>query len=390
MNRFADRDGNIETEIQKSLRNIHGGIMNILSIVMRMRTKILAVCFASLLPLFTLTATMAPLHVAAQELNALVWCDHADDKFLQPFEETHNVKVNVKTYEGTGAALSIIEQSSPGDWDVLVVDAPDAPTVAGLGLLQPFDESQLPINDLFPDLTQAPFNYLDGKRYTVPEKFGYYGVAYNKDKVDPEDMKTADVMWNSKYKGRVAVYDYYFPTMQLVAISMGIAPDNITLDDLEVIRERLLAMKPNIKMVGDIVSVQNALVNGDVDIILNAAEFVVSGLMPTLPNLDWNIFEEGGLMWIQGLSIFKDSKNKDLALEFVKYVISPEGQSRLATSECYWAMPSNSKTQLSDAEREILRWEEQPSYLARSVPSTISRPEIDSRMLDIWTEFLQK
>jgi len=362
--------------------------MNILS--NDMRKSIHTTGFALIMSVFALTAGVVPLNAAAQELNALVWCDHADEKLLQPFEEMHNVKVNVKTYEGTGAALSIIEQSAPGDWDVLVVDAPDAPTVAGLELLEPFDESTLPLNELFPSLTEAPFNYLDGKRYTVPEKFGYYGVAYNKDKVDPEDMKTAEVMWNPKYKGRVAVYDYYFPTMQLVAISMGIAPDNITADDLAAIRDRLLEMKPNIKMVGDIVSVQNALVNGDVDIILNAAEFVVSGLMPTLPNLDWNIFEEGGLMWIQGLSIFKDSENKDLALEFVKYIVSPEGQSRLATSECYWAMPANSRTELSGAEREILRWDEQPGYLARSVPSTISRPEIDAQMLDIWTEFLQR
>ena len=64
---------------------------------------------------------------AAGELNVLVWCDHADKKLLAPFETKHNVKINVKTYEGTGTALSIIEQSSPGDWDVLVVDAPDTP-----------------------------------------------------------------------------------------------------------------------------------------------------------------------------------------------------------------------------------------------------------------------
>ncbi len=327
--------------------------------------------------------------VAAEDLNVLVWCDHADDKLIKPFEEMHNVNVNVKTYEGTGTALSILEQSAPGDWDVLVVDAPDAPVVAGLGLLEPLNDSDLPLDDLFSPLTAAKFNYVDGNRYTIPEKFGYYGVVYNKDKVDPNDMKSAQVMWNDKYKGRVAVYDYYFPAMQLIAISMGIHPDNIGMDDLPQIREKLLEMRSNVKMIGDIVSVQNALVNGDVDIILNAAEFAVSNLMTSLPHLDWTIFEEGGLMWIQGLSIMKDSKNKDLALEFVKYVVSPEGQGRLSTSECYWAMPANSKTDLAADEKEILRWDEQSGFLARSVPSTISQPDIDAEMLDIWTEFLQ-
>ncbi len=327
---------------------------------------------------------------AADALNVLVWCDHADEKLIKPFEDKHNVKVNVKTYEGTGTALSIIEQSAPGDWDVLVVDAPDAPVVAGLGLLAPLNDADLPLDNLFDPLTAAGFNYVDGNRYTVPEKFGYYGVVYNKDKVDPEDMKSAQVMWNDKYAGRIAVYDYYFPAMQLIAISMGIAPDDITMEHLPQIREKLLEMRSNVKMIGDIVSVQNALVNGDVDIIVNAAEFAVSNLMPSLPHLDWTIFEEGGLIWIQGLSIMKDSKQKDLALEFVKHVISPEGQSALATSECYWAMPANATTELSADERAILRWDEQSGFLARSVPSAISQPDIDAEMLDMWTEFLQK
>ncbi|TIN81837.1 MAG: spermidine/putrescine ABC transporter substrate-binding protein, partial [Mesorhizobium sp.] len=56
----------------------------------------------------------------AADLNALIWCDHADPALLQPFEEANGVKVNVKEFEGTGAGLAIVEQSQPGDWDVMV------------------------------------------------------------------------------------------------------------------------------------------------------------------------------------------------------------------------------------------------------------------------------
>jgi len=132
---------------------------------------------------------------AADELNVLVWCDHADELLLKPFEQAHGVKVNVKTYEGTGTALSIIEQSSPGDWDVLVVDAPDTRVFADQGLLEPLDGGNYPLEDLFEPLTAAAFNNIGGARYAVPEKFGYYGVAYNKEKVDEADMRSAQVMW---------------------------------------------------------------------------------------------------------------------------------------------------------------------------------------------------
>ncbi len=73
-----------------------------------------------------LMASTAP---AAEELNALVWCDHTDPALIQPFEEKHNVRVNLKEYEGTGTALAIVEQSQPGDWDVFVVDGVDVPRV---------------------------------------------------------------------------------------------------------------------------------------------------------------------------------------------------------------------------------------------------------------------
>ncbi len=326
---------------------------------------------------------------AAEELNILVWCDHADRKLVEPFEEAHKVRVNVKTYEGTGTALGILEQSRPGDWDVVVIDAQDVPMVARTGILEQLSDGDVPWDDIFPQLRSAPYTYVDGKLYAVPEKFGYYGVAYNKNKVDPADMRSAQVMWNEKYKGRIGVYDYYFPCIQLIGISMGLAPSQITLDNLPQIRERLLGMKKLVRVIGDIVSVQNALVSGDVDLVVNGAEFTVSNLMPDNPRLDWVIFNEGGLLWNQGLAILADSKKKELAQAFVDHAISPSGQGLLATSDCFWAMPANKNAVLSDAEKAILRWDEQGDFLARSYPSTIGEPALDAAMLDLWGEFIQ-
>ena len=61
----------------------------------------------------TAVAAMASTPVGAAELNALVWCDHADPALLGPFEDANGVTVNVKEFEGTGAGLAIVEQSRP-------------------------------------------------------------------------------------------------------------------------------------------------------------------------------------------------------------------------------------------------------------------------------------
>ena len=339
----------------------------------------------------TTTNTLKPqLSWATNELNILVWCDHADPKLLQPFEQAHNVRVNVKTYEGTGTALSIIEQSQPGDWDVFVIDAPDVPQVAKQGLLASLNKDDYPWDDLFEQIRNAPYNSVEGKLYSVPEKFGYYGIAYNDSKVDGTDMSSNDVMWNPKYKGRMAVYDYYFPVIQMIAISLGMKPSDVNVQNLEEkIRPKLLELKPQVSLIGDIVGVQNALVSGNVDMIVAGAEFAVSVLTTEKPELQWTIAENGGLIWTQGLAIFEDSNKKDLANEFVKWVISSEGQGLLATSDCYWAMPTNSNAALNDAQKQILRWDEQPGFLAKSHLSFLPQPELDSAMLELWMEFVQ-
>lgn len=338
----------------------------------------------------TAAGVMLPRNVRADgELNILVWCDHADPALLGPFEEAHGVTVNAKTYEGTGTALSILEQSAPGDWDVIVIDAPDVPQVADLGILTELSEDIAPWNDIFPQLREAPYTHVDGKSYAIPEKFGYYGFCYNKEVVDPADAKRGDIAWNDAYKGRIAVYDYYFPVLQMIGLSMGLKPAEITLGDLGAIREKLLAMKPNTKVIGDIVSVQNALVTGSVDVVVGGAEFTVSNLMPTNPHLDWVISDDGGLIWNQGIGILSDSNRKDLASQFLKWILSPKGQGLLATSECFWAMPANQTAEVSDADKATLRWDDQADFLARSEVSLLPDVEMDAAMLDIWTEFLQ-
>ena len=120
----------------------------------------------------------------AADLNALIWCDHADPALLQPFEEANGVKVNVKEFEGTGAGLAIVEQSQPGDWDVMVIDSIDVPRGVEKGLFEPLPEDKLPFADLFPEVTMDGSTKVDGKRYGITEKFGYNTIGFNKTKVD--------------------------------------------------------------------------------------------------------------------------------------------------------------------------------------------------------------
>ena len=329
---------------------------------------------------------------SAQELNALVWCDHTDPALLQPFEEQYGVKVNVKEYEGTAAGLTLLEQSRPGDWDVLVIDAVDVGRAVEGGFLAELPADQLPTADFFPEVVMAENNVIGGKTYAVTEKFGYNTVAFDKSKVDPADMEDMASLTSGKYDGRIAIYDYYLPVIGLVALGQGVATADITAEALAGLKDPLLALRKASKQVSDVVSAQTALATGDVDIVVGGGEWLTAVLTAENANLDWTIPTQGGLRWAQSIGVVAGSEQSDLALEFVKYITSPEGQARLATSSCYWGMPANAKAGdvLTADQKAVLRWDQQADFLARAQLYPIPDADLDMAMQDLWTQMLNQ
>jgi spermidine/putrescine transport system substrate-binding protein len=341
---------------------------------------------ASALVLATVAATTS---VSAADLNALIWCDHADPALLKPFEEANGIKVNVKEFEGTGAGLAIVDQSQPGDWDIMVIDSIDIPRGVEKGLFDALPEDKLPIADLFTEVTMDGSTKVDGKRYGITEKFGYNTISYNSSKVDPSDMQSMNALLGDKYKGRIALYDYYLPVIGMAALAIGKKTADIAEADLPAIREVLLKMKANSKLVGDVVQSQTAIATGEADILIGGGEWVTAGLAKENPALDFSIPQEGAILWSQSLAMFSASKNKDMALKFIQYVMSPEGQARLATSSCYWGMPANKMAALDDAQKKTLRFDEQAEFLKRAQPYPAPSADLDKKMQDLWTEMLQ-
>jgi spermidine/putrescine transport system substrate-binding protein len=329
---------------------------------------------------------------AQEELNALVWCDHTDPALIEPFEQAFDVKVNLREYEGTGAALALLDQSRPGDWDVLVIDGIDVFRAVDAGILAPLPQDALPINDFFPEVVMAENNTVDGVTYAVTEKFGYNTISYNSDKVDPADMQSLSSVWSEKYAGRISIYDYYLPVMGLAAIAEGVMTSDITSSDLDAIGGTLSTMRSRAASVAGVVAAQTALATGEVDIVVGGGEWLTAVLAEEQPELTWTIPKEGAVRWAQSIGVVEGSENPDLALEFIKYIVSPEGQARLATSSCFWGMPANATAGevLTQAQKDILRWDNQAGYLALTQLYPAPDMDLDIEMQDLWLETLSQ
>ncbi len=327
---------------------------------------------------------------AAQSINALVWCDHTDAAFLKGFTTKTKIKVNVKEYEGTGTALALLEQSRPGDWDVFVIDSTDVRRVVERKLLAELDPKDFPLADIPEPVRLADYHVVGGKMYAVPEKYGFNAIAFDRSKVSIEQARDLRTLVDPKLKGKIAIYDYYMSVLPQFAVQNGVDPRKLREADLPAIKDRLKAVRANASLVGDVTTSQTALATGQVAIVVGGGEYLVAGLQAEKPNLDWVLPDVGGIRWQQAIGVFAASKKKKEATAFIQYVLSPEGQAKLATSSCYWGMPANSKATLTDKQKKVLRWDEQPKFLAKSYPYPSPSEALDKAMQDLWADVLQK
>ena len=161
---------------------------------------------------------------------------------------------------------------------------------------------------------------------------------------------------------------------------------------LEGVKAPLMALRKAARQVSDVVSSQTALATGEVDIVVGGGEWLTAVLAADNPNLDWTIPKQGGLRWSQSIGVVEGSTKPDLALKFVQYIVSPEGQAALAQSSCYWGMPANMKAGdlMTPEAKAVLRWDMQPEYLARAQLYPVPDAATDTAMQDLWTEMLNQ
>jgi spermidine/putrescine transport system substrate-binding protein len=154
----------------------------------------------------------------------------------------------------------------------------------------------------------------------------------------------------------------------------------------------LFAMKDRAGSVGEVVASQTALATGEADIVIGGGEWLTAVLSSEQPELTWTIPEGAAVRWSQAIGVLEGAANPEDALRFVQYILSPEGQARLATSSCYWGMPANRMAgeALTAEQKAALRWDEQPGYLARAQLYPAPDAELDAAMQDLWLEMLQR
>ncbi len=269
-------------------------------------------------------ALALPQAAAAQELHVLNWQGYGTDEAwaTELFEQRTGVKV-VHDYFNSEQEMLTKLRTSPGTYDVVLINSSFTGQAAEEGLIQPIDPALVSnFADLSEKMRNSPFLNMDGQVYGVAWVWGVTSFAYNTTKIATPPT-SIQALWDPANAGRVGWRDDAVEAVQLAAIATG--QDMNDPADMDKIREKLLALKPQIKTFWSSEDEWNKyMAAGDFDIAVYWSGSAERSKKTFNLPVEFVIPEEGAIGWLDGLSIATDAPNAEAAAQFIDFMVSPE------------------------------------------------------------------
>jgi spermidine/putrescine-binding protein len=293
--------------------------------VMKMRR------WVTLLFLLTVMACAGSCTKKVPTLSLLVWEGYADPSFVRAFEEQHHCKVSASYMGSSDELMAKLRGGSAGNYDVISPSSDVATSIASANLAAPLDLTKLPTYaQLSPQLTSLPLVRLNGHVYGVPFMWGPDPLIYDTT-VFAQPPDSWNVLWDPKYRGKISVWDD-LSTIYMAAQVLGYDKPNpsqlynLSDEQLEAAKKKLLELKPNIRKMWS--------TGGELTNLFQNHEVVASMGWPLMTNqlrkihfpVGETIPKENTTGWIDHLMITAGSENKELAYQFLEYMIEARTQ----------------------------------------------------------------
>ena len=303
-------------------------------------------------------------------LNLLVWEGYADPSFVHSFEEKYHCKVAASYMGSSDELVAKLRGGSAGNYDVISPSSDVATLIAKAGLAVPLELSKIPsYSQLTPKLTSMPLVRIEGKVYGVPFTWGPNPMLYDQTAFSGPPQSWA-VLWDAKYRGKISVWDD-LSTVYMAAQVLGYdRPDPNALYDLsdqqlEAVKAKLLALKPNIRKIWS--------TGGELTNLFQNHEIVAAMGWPLMTNqlrkADFPIGEtipaENTTGWIDHLMITSASDNKELAYKFLEYMIEAQTQKKLTDVTGYIPADPAAAQFMTAEERRNLHLDDVDNYQKR-------------------------
>lgn len=308
-------------------------------------------------------------------------------QFFEPFSEKYGENIDkyvtVSVFGDDAEAYAKAQSGFDADlihpcssWWGLYVDA---------GLVQPIDTSRLSNWDEIPELLQKQGEF-NGQQYFVPWDWYYEALLVRSDLVPEMPTSWAD-LWDPQYAGHVSVWDNGEVTFAAAAMAHGIDPWNTTAEQDQMIKDKLIELKPNLLTYWlDYTQAIELSASGDAWIVASAWADTYAALADEGYEVVYLEPEEGYLAGVCGYGIGAENTELDLTYEFLDAAIDKHSMANFANE--YWYGVSNAAAAefIDEEAAELLRFNDLEFALANTKfyqPLTAERRDFLS---DLWNE----
>lgn len=307
--------------------------------------------------------------------------DKIKESLIKPFEESHNVKITLEVGDNSDR-LTKLKNNPNSNVDIMYLAETFAQQGIDAGLFEKLDYSKIPNAE---------------KVNTAAKKFvdAGYGPAYTQNSIyimyDPtttgKEITSWSDLWDSSLAKKVAIPDItttFGPaTLYLAGQKEGTSVDQ---DNGAAGFKGLEALKPNIlKTYTKSSDLTNLFASGEISAAVGA-DFVYGSVKKAAPNVKLVEPKEGVFLNFNTININKNSKNKDLAYEFINYALSAETQERNAKQ--LQESPVNVDAKISDEVSSELTYGKVLDH-ANTVNDTIINNQMKD-WVDKWNRLLNQ
>ena len=273
-----------------------------------------------------LCALPLPVHAAVNEITVYNWGQYISDgtdeslDVIQAFEEETGIKVNYLTFDSNESMYTKLKTGGT-TFDVIIPSDYMIAKLISEDMLEPLDFANIPnyeyIDEAFRDQAYDPQN-----AYSVPYTWGTVGLIYNKNYVSEEDAQSWSCLWNSKYQGKLLMFDNPRDAFAIAESMLGYSFN--TEDEQE------------LKNCADLLATQSPVLQGYVmDQIFDrmergeawAAPYYAGDYLTMVeenPDLGFSHPKEGFNIFIDAMCIPKGCQNKSGAEAFINFLCDPE------------------------------------------------------------------
>ena len=341
----------------------------------------------------------------SKELNILCWEGYNSAQVLDPFRSSTGANVKAESLTNDPTMINRLRAGEINVWDLINVNNPWARKIMWPEkLIKPLDRAKMePYFEKMLPAFKPPYKWaLDdsGKELIgMAQRFGPYSFVVNMDKISRASAEDQGWdLWNDPANaGKYGILESDDWNVFNICCIAGFDPfREHTAEEVTKFTETAKKVFKGAKVVGDIATMNQALVSGEIDFHLTGGTYSVSparadgnaNLRAVTPKKGPMADGKGGISWIEITSVVNNPDVSPLAEEFLAYVQDAEMAHTVAFAECTF----NPVTQMGNPdcfklftkeELDAIQWDSLEEEMAGSVEYDIV-PDYE-KLLEIMT-----